>query len=443
MSKSSTKSERFLPIIPVSEGDRVHERNSLLLKLCCANHKDCIHRRVCETLKYESLHAALQNSRQGALDWPDLGINSGRDIWGETALHLIARWAPSLDFTIAINFLLDLASLCETSFINIGNVNGDTFMHILARQWHKWPSSCANSISQLIHLSQTKSFNFSALNRSGLNFFGSLLPTNLDNRTMAERCQIIQAFDTFLDVRDAAFVNIHPILISLRTRTPNGGTVGTMVLQFLRAQADYIVREPGVQGVPSGVWRALSRYEVLSQTLGDRVADQVSGNIHDIIHSESFRSNTADTMLEVALLEGADANEYDSKGLTPMMVLIDLMDRSRLSEATGVRLISHLLAHHADLRIVDGEGNTVLHHAVHAGLADVVQFLITRGVNVHAKNAKDQTAPQIAIRNYQRSRRDVTNMMYVRSEKIFVRLFDAKGRRSMSPTHETSSFATE
>jgi ankyrin repeat protein len=440
MTKLSSSSKGALPEFPNSEDNSVRQYNSLLIKLCCANQDYCIHRRVCETFKYETLEDVMRLTGNGVKYWPDLDMASGRDIWGETALHLVARWGPGYDPYLTMRFLLDLVGRWETPFINIRNVDGNTFLHLLSYQWHLSPSSYRNTLPELIRRLAAKKFDFLAVNNGGQNFFASLIPNTYDdnNCTLAERYQIAQAFDSLLAPFDfhpipgpTSDLKSNPISTALKTLMPNGISVGLLVVKYLTRQAEHMERESNLPNLPPILWGTVKKYE-RHMLMGPSVVfyGRHIGKLNELLHSDEFRGTRAEELLRPLLETGASVDDYDLDGCTPLMIIIDLMDCSKLPEDRGISLMLLLIQHGADLRIVDKGGNTVLHRAVQAGLADVVQFLIDHRVNAKLKNVRDETAHQMAINNYQRSRRDITNIIYARSEKILVRMFDKQGSKN-------------
>ena len=86
--------------------------------------------------------------------------------------------------------------------------------------------------------------------------------------------------------------------------------------------------------------------------------------------------------IEQHIKKGADPNEPDTIGLTPM---------GWAAAAGGVPAAEALMRHGVDVRATDPDGSTALHTAALFGNADMVKFLIKAGADVNAETVLGDT----------------------------------------------------
>ena len=111
------------------------------------------------------------------------------------------------------------------------------------------------------------------------------------------------------------------------------------------------------------------------------------------------------------------------------MVLLEKSVELHLPESTIMRLVQMLHDRGASLELRDQDGNTVLHYAARAGLADVVQQLLEAGADLDARNIVGKTWAHIAINKYELAHRLRGGTTYAAAQIMLVRLFDAIPRR--------------
>jgi len=63
----------------------------------------------------------------------------------------------------------------------------------------------------------------------------------------------------------------------------------------------------------------------------------------------------------------------------------------------AIRAIGLALSRGEEINVLNGNGNTALHMAVHAGNHHVVKFLLDNGASLEAKNSDGETALQIVL----------------------------------------------
>lgn len=82
----------------------------------------------------------------------------------------------------------------------------------------------------------------------------------------------------------------------------------------------------------------------------------------------------------------------------------------------ALALVELFLAHGADLRATNEEGNTLLHHASYHGLHDVVSFCLKAGLDPHAKNNDGDTPESEARRGAENRARPPESMRELTDE---------------------------
>ncbi len=104
-----------------------------------------------------------------------------------------------------------------------------------------------------------------------------------------------------------------------------------------------------------------------------------------------------------ALVEGgADPNIPTAKGTTPLILAsgaaTDVQRARSLDErALAVETAKYLVAHGADVNAVGQFGWTALHSASYQGLNDVIEFLVSKGAKLEAKDELGQTPLSISL----------------------------------------------
>ena len=94
--------------------------------------------------------------------------------------------------------------------------------------------------------------------------------------------------------------------------------------------------------------------------------------------------------IRAALDAGADLEEADPHGRTPLLVAII----SR--HADGLELVEMLLDAGADIHATHSSGNTALHFAAFVGNAEIVRLLMERGADPAVRNSENRTPADLA-----------------------------------------------
>ncbi|KAI3325805.1 ankyrin [Xylariaceae sp. AK1471] len=374
-----------------------HEINSLpsdkkakLITLCCQYRKDCIHRKFLQTTDPLTLPVELRNE---GLCREDFTIQHGRDIWNSTAFHLAAEWASDeLAIPLIQEFIDQRLWLCQCAdpynpgpcpdtckspylhrrvpdILNIKNIDGDTFMHVLARRWCKLlfpPHMTAASFCWWVIVGK---FDLSLCDHLGRTFFGCL--------------------------------------------------VAQMRFSWSRNEAEHTLRSFG--------WELII---ILSEA---GLPSDCRAFVSDILQGADLwtASWVPRATFTKTMDRGANVDKYDEDGRTYLMTLIDVL-QDPASTRSALEQVKIYISYQPDLNLLDHGGNTALHYAVQAGCPQVVELLINSGINIDACNLQGLSAMDLAVVKYdvvaQPSGSDLGGA-YARVHGILVRLFDsAKGR---------------
>ncbi|KAK4207215.1 hypothetical protein QBC37DRAFT_99713 [Rhypophila decipiens] len=434
---SSILASESLPDFPSGLGENDAERNRIVIQLCCQYRHDCLHRKVLLTVTPDTIPPALRGA--GNVRITDLGSKYGRDKWNETALHLVARWAPE---ATVLKHLMDLLRRAHNSIINVRNIDGDTFMHVLAHRWRHQSNVDDTATfdgpqwAALVSEAHAKGYQFQSSNSRGLNFLASLLPDDETSILCTQSHQrIVFALWVLLDLHGGDQQILHDSLMTPAPEPRGFGHefVGTQVVRFLRTQELAVARVVDEQEIYVPPQFVLQRYTWLLKDLPSTVSQPVISRLHGYLDCQTTASGpiASPEVFKELLEAGADPNDYNPQRQTCIMAVIDKMEKTILTEEVGTKLIEILINFGADLRLLDPEGNTALHYAVRARLPNVVQQLIKTGIPVHAENLNGETAPQIAVRQYEKTRPEQleSGVNYGRSQSLLVRLFDASKKK--------------
>ncbi|KAK4182137.1 hypothetical protein QBC35DRAFT_549478 [Podospora australis] len=353
--KSSIPDNDQILTLPPDLASGATTRNATLIELCCSIRHDCLHRQVSTFLSSGNVLSTLG---EVAL--------CRRDIWNETVLHLVARWAPCESF---LSILDDLVIQMSSKSLNSRNIDGNTFLHIVADRWHCHDNS--NSTPTELETTQLAGLMFRA-GESGYNFQALPIGRSVED-TEARIAKFVKSCFGIDKVAGTVFPTSLP--------QPRVGPLHSEA-NILHAMLNWVPK-PSVQ--------TFSRF----------------------------------------LNDGADPNDYNKDGQTLVMAVIENMAKRRLSEQEGSILINMLVAVGADLEQRDYQGNTALGYAVRRRFSGAVQQLIQLGIWVYAKNRNGETALQLAVQQYEGIRAKVKGGLgYGRSQTILVKLFDSVAQRT-------------
>ncbi|KAI0100227.1 ankyrin [Nemania sp. FL0031] len=399
------------------------DKKAKLIKLCCQYRSDCIHRKFLQTASLQSLPAELENE---GLRQKDFTMHRGRDVWNHTPFHLAAEWASDeLAIPLVVYFLEQRPCQCQVSsshnagqrlnnceapyhqrtpgLLNVKNIDGETFMHVLSRRWCKLvfpPDIPASSFCSLV---------------------------------------IAEGFD--LDLRDGLERTFFDCLIDqMRHFSPD--TEAERMLHYISWKLSVPLSEAGI---PSDAFELVNcglrntDFENLLFIL--QVYEDMSKINAEINTPNSWKGENLRRLLvehhpnlSTVVDRDIEINEYDRHGRTHLTALINRLEDPALQgmNVPTCEEIKDWMTAKPDLSLVDSRGDTPLHYAVRAGFPQVVGMLIDAGINTNARNLAGVSAMDLAVARYERiappNSKDLS-VAYARAHGILVRLFDS-GRGS-------------
>lgn len=424
-----------LRVNPASAGHTVvvpastSQYHGVLVKLCCVHRPDCIHRRVQATAM-----------RLYSLTPEDLSLEHGRDMFGETVRHIAARWAP-----VDVFRTLHLER-ADPRAINLKNVAGDTFVHILGPLWIQYMQPKA--LLEILRDSCDQGFDFLARNLNGQNFFASLLPPFGSQKMDAFKlCDLANGLKYLLDQTPSQI--LIPSLLS-QAPTPQPQTVAQYMETLLSAYAE-AVTDPARDFALTVSRLFRGKVNAMCQPVAPQLPAPNALHQHlqylqhlELLSAMPFEASSSMDLGRVFayLLEhGANPDEYDMYGTTAMSctaAVLRHVSLGYLSEREGVELL-HLLCHHgADLRLVTSDGETPLHMAIRLGLPDAVASLIRLGADLMALNTAGKTALDYPLVSTLLSKRAADNKRYAQAHRILVSVVDAAAKLGLRKPHSLS-----
>ncbi|KAI8633715.1 ankyrin [Xylariaceae sp. FL1651] len=393
--------------------DTPEQKRGKVVQMCCSHQTLCLHRKFLMTASNDSLPSELRN--EGLLD-QDFTLQHGRDIWNETPLHLAAGWAPDAS---ALPLLLLFLERCESQLVNVKNIDGETFMHILARRWCSLEIPPSETLASFCSRLSDKGFHFGSCNLQGQTFLGSFIEQAKATHIPTHwNFQALSGLNSLLSLPMADFW-------ALITTTSLDLSISQLVLEYMSSLEQSLLLEE--KTAPQFTRSLIQQYR--DRLLPLSPPNQPSPNqLHSYLECQNWGPVIDSVRFLDMLRHNADPNQYNAEGRTCVVVIIQKIKNLSIPEKLGLELLSMLLYHGADLRLLDRMGNTALHYAVRARLPNVVQQLIIAGIDVHARNAYDETAPQLAFDQYMNAARcgvDNSGTLYAQSQSTLVRFFEA------------------
>ena len=410
---SSNSSSVTLPIagvLPFPETDHFKHRNKLIIELCCQWQPDCLHRKAAQLATGSDLATVFSK-----LALKEGSIKDERDIWNASILHLLAQWGTDISI---VSLLSLIVHYCERSMVTARNIDGDTFLHILARRWSETTEVLDTfPIEDLITLLGARGFRFDTCNSLGDNALVCFVPEIHFGATTESRCRnrcrsAVHTLHSLFKIKDAGRFLLEPFVAIYRD------TQRDRLSEFLWSDLLYneTLDDEIVMIAETREWHRVWR-EAASIAIYRPIP-----SLHTFLQHQ--------TVISIELLDqGADPNEYNKDGKTCLMALLQKSAELQLASSTIQRLTQMLLDRGASTKLCDRDGDTALHHAVRLNLPDVVDILIKAGASLDARNTMGKTCTDIAITDYELTRHLRESIRYAGAQTMLVRLFDGSARR--------------
>ncbi|KAK3360649.1 hypothetical protein B0T25DRAFT_515898 [Lasiosphaeria hispida] len=406
--------------------------HSIIGKLCCGNRRDCLHRKVFAAIMG---HDPTDGLATPLLTRQDFSSKYGRDMFGDTILHIAARWA-SVDQFRAWHLEADPLAM------NLRNVDGDTFVHILGPLWI---GTQPKALLEILTASCDQGFNFLARNLGGKTFFSCLLPptsANIDTTQLHDLTNSLQ----YMLLQTPS----HILMPSLLAQAP---------VPQPQAVADYMENLLSSHAKTATDHRTRVFALSVSRLFRDKV--RLAGVVHhptppipapNLMHQHlqylqhlqhlsvtPWEAPPPGAVFQEHLDDGADPNEYDHYNSTSMpctAAVLHHVSLGHLTEKDGVSLLTLLHQHGANLGLVTGDGETPLHMAIRLGLPDAVAALIRLGADLMAFNMAGKSALYYPLVQKALLReKSADSKRYACAHRILVSVVDAAAKLGLPRPH--------
>jgi ankyrin repeat protein len=331
-----------------------------------------------------------------------------RDAYGNTVLHFL-----TVRGTVELLLHALETGFCD-SIINAQNSAGQTFFHLATANWLATP----NRLNQLMQALSHHNFNFYARDHYGRNMFHVFRQEDIDPSP------ILLLLDRNHYAKRDAF-NIIPL--------PHPGAVDAMNLDPSAHQRVF-EQSPEFNSFDGMMPEAkLLRYVRLCQenpsledelgrnglhclamvTLSMKNAESRAGSVLPVVvpdnqtprrkstgHNDDLDSS--ETLLQMRyryvsnlLDSGVDPNHYDHQGNTPLMAFAAELPEDD-DYKTGPKILELLLDRGANIHARNRAGETALHIAIRCGRKLAVRTICKRNANVHARDAAGRSLLDVA-----------------------------------------------
>lgn len=335
----------------------------------------------------------------------DLAIS---DSCGNTILHYIARNDSS-------TLLLDLiASGAVDGILKARNTAGQTFLHLINT------SSLSNiNRDQLFQMLFSKLFDLSVKDHYGRTIFHMLLSRGVPEQVVQSllqkygrlECNTRDAFGLIPNPSLAAYslgvhdgqpqTNSEALFWNTGMLFEHGQLHETQIIQDVGRAHDAPHREDiyGANGLHSLARATLSLRSVVDRNnllrmpsergrRGNRSPDQE-------VDSSTRKMQLRYELAETLLMAGVDPNHYDIHGNTPLMAFAAELPEDD-DHKTGPIILDLLINKGANIHARNRAGETALHVAVRCGRKLAVRTLVNHGANVHARDADGRSLLEVA-----------------------------------------------
>lgn len=412
---------------------------------------------MCEALK--QLNSALWVTPSGPTPLGHRLINcatSGpdefglKDAFGNTLLHFLAARGhiDGLIFYLRQEFV--------SPILNHQNSAGQSFLHVLNLQ-QLYPdilSGILDLLVMMVYLDGQK-FDFLARDHYGRTFFHMLLIADMPRHSLEP---ILERYRPLLSSgRDAFNITPLPLDISQQSQPAAAGPSFMPELQLYNDNSNpaiakeiqliqtvqYCSQYPkhqdseGRNGLHCLAAATLSKPSV---ELKNKSASRMSPprrkkrteNPDELLDSSTDRLRLRLELVEGLLHSGVDPNHFDSYGNTPLMAFVAQLPEDD-DYQIGPQILQLLLQRGADIHARNRAGETALHIAVRCGRKLSIKALLENHANVHVRDAAGRSLLTLSDVKMETSN-EVDPAEYAHYEACRAYLSGGKGHAVQEPT---------
>lgn len=328
------------------------------------------------------------------------------DSFGNTVLHFLAARASA-------EMLLQVlqTNLCDP-IINMRNTGGQTFLHVINRSEARKPEQ----MRRLLHAAVCRRFDPCAQDVYGRNVLHILRLAGLTWETVQRTCPVPERWryckrDAFglvpTQQRPAGDLDE---LTSLNSNLSDANSMGSPtpsvdpgiakeagLLEKIRLASENPLLEDvdGGNGLHCLAMVTLSPDSIVDKYHLDPGTQDSSVSKGKLLDSSSARLEFRRSLAAGLLDAGVDPNHYDGRGNTPLMVFsAELPEDSDYK--TGPRILDLLIEKGANVHARNRAGETALHVAVRCGRKLAMRILVRHGASVHARDAEGRSVLDVA-----------------------------------------------
>jgi ankyrin repeat protein len=380
--------------------------NKRLIESCCGLSRDCFHRRVAAAIQSQGKIFRVKGADVDAVD-----------TFGDTILHIAARWGASLQIFEQI--------LALGPHTNRTNHRGETFLHHLG---HHWIDAWEGALEKLISMVTSTGFSSQLRDCHGKTWLNNLLMKKFD---------IIDEHSSLIKESSQAYYyhlgKIDSVLASLSNFPKTESILHCLSDLYSDTDISQKMYDHGLmmpkrnQTTWCIAFGGTAAQDILDlSSISPRVKDS------DDLHSRNLRG--ASYKLSDIMTNGADVNSYNRSGETCIMVLLKLASAELGSfqifrKGIYEKLIIQLLEAGADPRKEDEKGNTALHLAASLALPTMVHILLDHGADHNLVNQEQKKPLDLAKTTvYSSKKRNFPVAAYVRSMRTIIQLSQAEAK---------------
>lgn len=425
------------------------QANAALIKMCCFKGPGCVHRyignvvkAIIERARAEEEFTARQQAKRVVpvevlnrtffckaqaekaitelrvflsgcqipdgeltLDYPILRQINDPDVYGNTTLFFAARSGAPIAVLIGI--------LHHVVEVNALNDDGQTFLFLLDPDGVSLKQCCCKASSIPLHSSEfecfirrleARRFDFDHIDHNGRHFLSYLCAAPSFKG------------DWLIDLAEKD-LGWKQRLLSLSCVRDSSGW---FLQDFLRLN----VNNEGLTKYISEQFSPLFMQDPISEHDGKcRTA------FHEYIREEFLHTTSLLSELLRPEYVRENINKYDELGHTPIMDFIDRAVGERLEEETIVAKLRDLVAFGANINARARDGSTLLHIAAKKSCPELLQYVLSVGVQANCRDEAGLTALDYAAETLTRSRASSASVsLTARSLKAAIPLLDYASR---------------